>query len=206
MDGRFGPCENAAMESSFDFALAALALLALPGPTNTLLAAAGASAGIRRSLRLIMTAAAAYAVSIGLLILLFGPAADADARFGAAIRLAASLWLAWSAAALWRGAGSRPDSRIVTHRGLFTTTLLNPKTLIFAFVIFPQDGWKALAAVPLFVGLVALAGTGWIAAGVSLSRARPDLATPRRIARASAVTLAVFAAWIAATAAASLLS
>ena len=45
--------DRSAMTDPFAFALAVLALLGTPGPTNTLLATAGAAAGWRRSLRLL---------------------------------------------------------------------------------------------------------------------------------------------------------
>jgi hypothetical protein len=61
------------MEDPVLFALAVLAVLGTPGPTNTLLATAGATAGLRRSLALIPAEAAGYTISILTLGLALGP-------------------------------------------------------------------------------------------------------------------------------------
>ena len=55
------------------FALAVLAVLATPGPTNTLMAVAGATLGLRKGLRLIPAEVAGYLTSISLLIFVFQP-------------------------------------------------------------------------------------------------------------------------------------
>ena len=55
------------------FALAAIALLAVPGPTNTLLAASGAAIGLRPSLRLIPAEISGYLVAIGYLLAVLQP-------------------------------------------------------------------------------------------------------------------------------------
>lgn len=121
------------------FAPAVLALLLTPGPTNTLLAASGATVGVRRSLRLVPCEIAGYGISIFVLILLVGPLVAGHAAFGAALRMAAAGYLAWSAVVLWRTAGERfaDAPRPISPRRVFTTTLLNPKALVFAFAIFP---------------------------------------------------------------------
>jgi threonine/homoserine/homoserine lactone efflux protein len=64
------------------FALAALALLLMPGPTNALLAACGATAGFPRSLRLLLSTVGGYATGIALvrvvLLAVGGGCLDAD--------------------------------------------------------------------------------------------------------------------------------
>ena len=56
------------MQDPFLFAAAVLAILWTPGPTNTLLATAGATRGFRHSLPLIPAEAAGYAISILVLL------------------------------------------------------------------------------------------------------------------------------------------
>ncbi|MGC2854395.1 LysE family translocator [Novispirillum sp. DQ9] len=178
------------------FTAAALALLATPGPTNTLLAASGATAGMRSSLRLVPAEIAGYMVSITLLKVLLGPAADANLALTIGLKLAASAWLAVCAVRLWRQAGTGfSDSETpVTLRRVFVTTLSNPKALIFALVIVPPGGLSA--ALPWLAGLsglIALTAVTWIALGATLARSAGTLVTPRRIWRASALALAAFA-------------
>lgn len=55
------------------YLLAVAMLLATPGPTNTLMATAGASAGIRGSLVLLLAELAGYLIAIEAIRLLLGP-------------------------------------------------------------------------------------------------------------------------------------
>ncbi|HZF76664.1 MAG TPA: lysine transporter LysE, partial [Acetobacteraceae bacterium] len=61
------------MQDPVLFALAVLFILGTPGPTNTLLATSGATAGFRRSLILLPAEAAGYGISILTLGLVLGP-------------------------------------------------------------------------------------------------------------------------------------
>jgi len=127
------------MVEPFGFVLAVLMLLGTPGPTNTLLAASGAVVWMGRSLRLIAAEVGGYLLAISLLISVVGPVVADHAWFGTALRLAAGAWLAYCALRLWREAASGftlTETRISMGR-MFLTTTLNPKALIFAFVIFP---------------------------------------------------------------------
>lgn len=195
-DGERAWRDGTDMDSPLLFALAALALLATPGPTNTLLAASGAALGVRRSLPLIPAELAGYATAIGLLILLARPLVDAQAELDIAIRLGAGLWLAWSALHLWRDARTALAPRPAGAGRLFLTTLLNPKALVFAFAIFPAEGLGT--AMALFALLCAGAGTGWVLLGRTL--ALGGYLTPRRVCRATAVAHAGFAAMVAGSA------
>jgi threonine/homoserine/homoserine lactone efflux protein len=81
---------------------------------------------------------------------------------------------------------------------LFVTTLLNPKGLIFAFVIFP-DG-SALELLPytlVFSVLVVSCGAAWITLGAAVRRSSRGYVTTHLVARASAVVLFGFALFFA---------
>ncbi|ACK52212.1 conserved hypothetical protein [Methylocella silvestris BL2] len=195
------------MENPFAFALAVLALLATPGPTNTLLAASGASVGPWRSLRLIPAELCGYLISIATLIFVIGREIEHNALAAATLKIAAGLWLAASAAALWRNAGQsvRPTQAPATPTRVFVTTLLNPKALIFAFVIIPP----APAALSLwlagFSALVILVGGIWIVLGAFLARSTGGALTPALIARGAALILLIFASTLAGSAIAAIL-
>ena len=127
------------MTDYLSFSLAAIALLAVPGPTNAVLAAAGATVGLRPSLVLLCGAIGGYLVAIGALTQVVPPLLAGNPAAPVVAKALASVYLVWLAMRLWRDPGDAgvTDSKISTS-DVFLTTLLNPKSLIFAFVIFPS--------------------------------------------------------------------
>lgn len=83
-----GTARRDGMTDPLLFALAALAILATPGPTNTLLAAGAASAGFRQALPLAPAEAAGYLIAISVIGYGLGPAVAASPLLGLALRLA----------------------------------------------------------------------------------------------------------------------
>jgi len=90
------------MTDPIAFLLAAFALLATPGPTNTLLATSGAAAGFLRSLRLVGAESIGYAIAITVLSLVIGPVVNTSPLLGVALRLGCGLFLLYAAWRLWR--------------------------------------------------------------------------------------------------------
>jgi len=158
------------MTDEFSFIIVALALLATPGPTNTLLATSGAASGFRKSLVLLFGEFLGYMIAIAVLIAAMGPIIARAPNFGLALRIVSGLYLLHVAWKLW---GHTEEMLLrkggVSLRQVFVTTLLNPIALILAFAIIPfgstGDIWKSapwLAALSL---LIAIVGSCWIAAG-----------------------------------------
>ncbi|WP_341988286.1 hypothetical protein [Azorhizobium sp. AG788] len=178
------------------FVLSVAALLSVPGPTNTLLAAAGAAGGPRHAVRLVPAELAGYLVTIGLLCTLVGPLVAGHATVLMAFRLAAAVYIAVSAVGLWQpaaGVAGTAPAAIGPHK-VFVATLLNPKGLIFAFVIFPKGGLATLPpALAVFSAVLLVIGTGWVLLGHLIARSAGRFATPRGISRSAAVALGVFA-------------
>jgi threonine/homoserine/homoserine lactone efflux protein len=150
------------------FILAALLLLLTPGPTNTLLAAGGATLGTRRALPLVGAEVAGYAVAILMLEIFVAPIAEAIGWVGVALRIASGLYLAFVAWKLWRSA-SRAQDRATTFGHVFLATLSNPKAMVFVFVILPP---RSIGLGPLLelygvvlLLLIALAGSCWVMLG-----------------------------------------
>lgn len=184
------------MSTTLSFALAVLGLLAVPGPTNTLLAASGAASGLRRSLRLVPAELAGYLLSIGLLVTVAGPAVGSEPLLAAVLKALAGSYLVACAWRLWRNGGAE-IARAPAPAGpgrVFLTTLLNPKGLVFAFAIFPHEPAALPAAFALFAGLLAAVSLGWIAVGATLAGSAGGVVTPARVSRAAALVLAAFAA------------
>jgi threonine/homoserine/homoserine lactone efflux protein len=87
------------------FALAVLGLLATPGPTNTLMAAAGAQRGVARSLPLLVGELGGYFIAITVWTELVGAVAATQPWVPVVARLLAVVFLGWVAWKLWRAAG-----------------------------------------------------------------------------------------------------
>jgi len=188
------------MVGMLTFILAVAALLSVPGPTNTLLAASGAAIGIRRSLFLIPAEVFGYIIAVGFFLIIVGPLSASYPIIPLALKLVASAYLVFAAVKLWRNGSAEIISvpRPASPGRLFLATLLNPKALIFAFVIFPQTGLMTLAPnAAVFAGLIAVIGSGWITLGNTVARSAAGTATPKRILRLTAIALGIFATMIA---------
>jgi threonine/homoserine/homoserine lactone efflux protein len=181
------------------FILAVLALLATPGPTNTLMAAAGAQRGVLRSLPLLAGELGGYAIAITVWIELVGVAAAAQPLVPVIAKLVAVAFLIWSAWKLWANAGHADlNQRGITLGRVFATTLINPKALVFAFAIFPHVGFVArLPYDGIFALLVVATAVGWMTLGTVAARSSAGLLTSSRVERITAVALAVFATLLA---------
>ena len=179
------------MEDPILFGIAVVTLLSTPGPTNTLLATAGANGGFRRSLPLLLGELAGYNISINAIgSLLASRIAGSDAR--AALSLAAAAYLAITAVRLWR-APIETHRITVSLRQVFIATLLNPKALVFALVIVPMESPGAWRYLVSFSAMAVAIGALWIAFGKFAGRA----AGSRYLAlvpKAASVALVGFAA------------
>jgi threonine/homoserine/homoserine lactone efflux protein len=172
------------------FALAVITLLITPGPTNTLLATAGATGGFRRSVPLLLGELAGYNISIYTLGSLFDSQL-ADSQVRVALSLAAGAYLALTAVKFWR-TPLELRRATVSLRQVFITTLLNPKALVFAFLIVPMrlpNTWLYLAS---FSAIVVVVGTVWIAFGTWAGRVAGSRFLTV-VPKAASVALAIFA-------------
>jgi threonine/homoserine/homoserine lactone efflux protein len=187
------------MNDLLPFVLAVLALLATPGPTNTLMAAAGAQRGVVRSLPLLAGELGGYGMAITLWIELVGAAAAGQPLVPVIAKLIAAAFLAWSAWKLWANAGHADlAQRGITFNRVFATTLLNPKALVFAFAVFPHVGFVArLPYLGVFAALVVATAVAWMTLGAVAARSSAGLLTSSLIERITAVALAVFATMLA---------
>ncbi|MDR3436975.1 LysE family transporter [Telmatospirillum sp.] len=183
------------------FVTAVAALLAAPGPTNALLARAGATAGLRHSLRLVPIALCAYLTAILAWGCLLAPAATVWPQLPAVMRVLCSLLLGLTALRLWRAADaplSDPgkDAKAGT---LGLATLLNPKCLLFAGGIFPRTAFSDpstfLIAAAAFTLLLLPTAVAWIAFGAFLFGRRSNWG-PAVAHRLAALLLAFFSATI----------
>lgn len=168
---------------TLQFCLSLIVLLFAPGPTNALLALGGAEAGAWRTLRLLPLVVVAYATTVLPLAALGDELLRPHHWVQTAVTLAAALWVAWMAIALWRHptAGGATGAS-VNGRTLFVTTLLNPKAFIIGLVLIPAQAAQGAALAAFFVVLIA-AAAAWVMLGATLrgARATNGLAVLRRV-------------------------
>lgn len=181
--------------NTLHLALAILALLVTPGPTNSLLALAGARRGVLHALPLIPVEMAAYLAVVTPLLIWGAPLVAALPVLKPVLAGLAALWVARLALALWRmPEATGPSPATDTARSVAVTTLLNPKALVMGLVLMPvlQAPATALLVFALVLPPVSLL---WITLGAGLlSRAG------RWLNRGSALWLAALSLLLAARA------
>jgi threonine/homoserine/homoserine lactone efflux protein len=180
------------------FLLAVVTLLGAPGPTNTLLATSGATAGIARSLPLLGGALAGYLIALAVIRILLGPVIATHPVVGLALKVAVAAYLVWIAIRLWRQGQLVGAADRVELRSVFITTLLNPKALIVALSVLPQSHPDLWAYALAFAVLVPLTGLGWILIGRAIGLAAGERHSGT-VRKAASVALLGFAGVIAAS-------
>ncbi len=180
-------------------ALAVLLLLVTPGPTNTLLAVAGAERGWARAVRLVPAELGGYLATVAPLALLGARFLDRAPAARAGLTLLAAAWVAWLAVSMWRLPRAAAGQVTVTARRVAATTLLNPKALVFGLLVLPaaEAGRQALN-LALFAAEVALVASAWAAVGASLRAGAADGAPglPPAWRRAASVVLGGMSLWL----------
>ncbi|MBR0839881.1 LysE family transporter [Bradyrhizobium liaoningense] len=178
--------------SFLTFFTATCFLLALPGPTNTLLATSGAGTGILRSLHLLAAELCGYLLAIALLRLALGPIVSDIPIAALVLRVAVTIYILCLAVMLWRFRSRQLRGGAPVMFGhVLLTTLLNPKAMVFAFLLLPlQAGlfellpWLAVIALQIVA-----AGAAWVTLGATLGRGARRLGHPDLVTRTGAVTL-----------------
>lgn len=180
-------------------------VLGVPGPTNALLAAAGAERR-RDGIAIVAAVVVGYAVSVTVLRFAGMPILTSIPELGAALRLILAAWLCWLGCCLWR---RPPADRVggVGPRAVLLATLLNPKGAVFAFALWPaavatEDGTMLAAWCAGLAFVIAAVSALWLIFGRLVATAAPRGA--RLVARLSALLLFGFAATLGATAVANL--
>jgi threonine/homoserine/homoserine lactone efflux protein len=189
------------------FLFGVVTVLSVPGPTNTLLAAAGVGQGLRRSLKLPIAEAGGYIVNITIWGKFLGEASHAIPWLPPVVRMACGVYIAYLAVKMWRAATAltaQGQSATLGMPDLFLATLLNPKGILFGSTIFPAAAFTTpivyLQAMGIFVLLVLPIGSLWIAFGAQLATGRIKWLRPRHVQRGASMVLGVFSlslAWAA---------
>jgi threonine/homoserine/homoserine lactone efflux protein len=188
------------------FVLGTVIVLIMPGPTNTLLAAAGLRDGVMRSARLTGAELAGYVVSITVWGHFLSQAAHSLTWLPTLVRIASSIFIAYLAIKMWRTAVLPPTSgqQAIGLRTLFVATLFNPKAILFAGTIFPAVAFASLPAyfeaMAIFATLLIPIGLVWVMFGAALSSGRLMWISPAHMLRGASIVLGTFSlslAWVA---------
>lgn len=186
------------MSNTLLFALGVAIVLITPGPTNTLLAAAGWQRGVRRAAPLAGAELAGYVVSISVWGGFLVHVEHSLSWLPLLVRIASCLYVAYLAVRMWRTslmvrASSQAD---IGPRTLFVATLLNPKALLFAGTVFPPAAFAQeadyLAAMSVFSLLLLPIGLAWIAFGAALGSGRLTWISAKGMQRCASLVLAAF--------------
>lgn len=178
-------------------------VLAMPGPTNTLLAAAGLRQGFARAARLTGAELTGYLVSITVWGRFLGQAAQIVPWLPVAVRIASSVYIAVLAWRMWCAARAVPSAaqQVIGMRTLFTATLLNPKGILFASTIFPAAAFTSLSGYTLcmavFSALLVPIGLAWVLFGATLGGEKLKGIDPARMQRAASIVLGAFSVTVA---------
>ncbi len=150
-------------------AIAILLLLVTPGPTNTLMALAGAERGWTRALRLIPAELVGY-VAVTLPLALLGARLLEEAPLARTVVTAtAGAWVLWLALSMWRLPVMHAAGPTVTARSVLVTTALNPKGLVFGLVLLPAfDAPRIAANFATFGALVVAVAAAWALLGAAV--------------------------------------
>lgn len=188
------------MPDSLVLMLAIATLLATPGPTNTLLLAAGAHRGMGRSLDLVAAELAGYLIAVTAWAVIGRPWIAQFPAILLAFKLGAAAYLLWCAARFWRPA----PADLSRHGGfsvgrVLQVTLLNPKAVIVAFVLLA--GRPLLSGLALFVMVAVPIALAWLFAGERLGRVAGGRLSVVAVNRIAAVGYAGFAGMLALSAA-----
>ena len=191
-------CFFCSMAPLLNVAMAAVTL-ALPGPTNTLLAVSGSISGFRASCKLISAVLAGYALAIGCIAILATQLSNLAGIFAVAPRALAAAVLLVGALRLWRTDASYKHvgghGYPVSWSQAFLKTLLNPKALVLSAILLPQN-IKSLLLAALFgilASLIVASALAWIAVGTGVRLTLPNSFPAGRIARLGAAVLVIFA-------------
>lgn len=173
----------------FSFLLAATALLAAPGPSNTLIALAAAQGG--RAIGMLPLVLGAYLAMVVPFSLIGAELTQSFPLFALGLKGFAALWVMYLAVKLWRGSkqvGERP----VRAWDVIATTILNPKSLVIGLVLLPQPkDAEYLAHLFALAVVILMTGALWAGLGRALTRLARGEAVMSLFARVAAFWLAL---------------
>ena len=133
------------MIESWLFVLAVIAVLMIPGPTNALLASSAHQQGIAKTSLFIPAEMTGYLYAISLWALFIHLCSPTWPHLITILHVLSAGYVLWLAVKLWKLSYLEKHNQRHTSikpRQLFFATLKNPKAILFAAGIFPQETWE----------------------------------------------------------------
>jgi threonine/homoserine/homoserine lactone efflux protein len=186
------------MSGTVLFVLGTTVVLIMPGPTNTLLVAAGLQQGVNRAARLAGAELVGYVLSISVWGGFLTHVAQSLTWLPILVRVASCLYIAYLAIRIWLTAAASQASpqTAIGLRTVFVATLLNPKAILFAGTIFPAAAfvdWQSyLDSMGIFAALLISIGLAWIAFGAALGSGRLTWISTEGVQRCASIVLGMF--------------
>lgn len=183
---------------SLFFISVVVVVLLTPGPTNTLLASSSIQVGIHRSLKLIPAEVLGYLLAISLWGVLIKVVSAPFPWLPALLKLCSAVFIFFLAIRLWTTAKQMIDVNQPTIRAsaLFLATVLNPKALLFASAVFPEQSWHVAEQYVWYMGMFLLLITPiaffWIVFGHILVANRIHWLNQCNLQRFASVVLIAF--------------
>ncbi|ALH94660.1 LysE family translocator [Acinetobacter equi] len=135
------------MIESWLFVLAIIAVLMIPGPTNILLASSAHQQGFAKTSLFIPAELLGYFYAISLWSLIIHLFTSIWPHLIALLHALSFGYVCWLVFRLWKLSYLEEHSqkhRYIRPRQLFFVTLKNPKALLFAAGIFPEETWNSV--------------------------------------------------------------
>lgn len=175
-----------------------ITILITPGPTNTLLASSGIQVGIKSSLKLIPSEVLGYFIAISLWGLFIQSVSDTFPWLLSVLKLISATYIAFLAVKLWLTSTDsiQQNQSTISIKNLFFATLLNPKALLFASVVFPATAWTGLhqyiVHMATFLALIIPIAFLWVVFGSVLISNKVKWLNQRNLQRGAALILMCF--------------
>ncbi|WOE30739.1 MULTISPECIES: LysE family translocator [unclassified Acinetobacter] len=130
------------------FVLAIIAILMIPGPTNALLASSAHQQGIIKTSLFIPAELFGYLYAISIWALFIHIGEPTWPHLVPILHILSIIYVGWLAFRLWKLSYLEQYNQQHHHirpRQLFFATFKNPKALLFAAGIFPDQTWNSVA-------------------------------------------------------------
>lgn len=181
-------------------ALALLAVLLVPGPTNTLLLQSGIAKGLNgSSLKLIIAEWFAYIIQVTAWGLVIGFLGMDYSWVASAVKVFAMCFLLYISLRLWFSVAQDLSAPLVTVSAgeLFVATLTNPKGLFFVSFVAPPGTFLNLGSYLWFIALFSLVlipvGLVWVSLGTYFKHNLPSRLSAGLVNRMISLVIGLFA-------------